>query len=53
MGTALLVTAGAANAAAIRSVFALAVAIGKRALAALQTVLRAAAAAAAIGEHAA
>jgi hypothetical protein len=52
-GAGLLIAAGAMDAAAIGSVFALAIAVGKRALAALQAVLRARAAAAAIAQHAA
>jgi hypothetical protein len=50
---ALLVAAGAMNAAAVGGVLALAVAIGKRAIAALNAILRAAAAAAAVAQHAA
>jgi hypothetical protein len=52
LGAALLVAAGATDCAAVGRVLALAVAIGKRALAALNAVVRAVATAAAVAEHA-
>jgi hypothetical protein len=52
-GAALLVAAGATDGAAVIGVLALAVAVRKRALAALQAILRAAAAAQTVAQHAA
>ena len=53
LGAALLVAAGATNCAAIGGVLALAMAIGERALAALDAIVRAVATAAAVAQHAA